>query len=65
MRFRFLTGVIAAALAAALIAIASLTFAAPNRPLFAQRSPNAIPVDTELVLAVDVSYSMDPEEQQI
>ena len=33
--------------------------------LFAQRSPNAIAVDTELVLAVDVSYSMDPEEQQI
>ena len=27
--------------------------------------PRAIPVDTELVLAVDVSYSMDPEEQQI
>jgi hypothetical protein len=24
-----------------------------------------VPVDTELVLAVDVSYSMDPEEQQI
>ena len=38
----------------------------PGRdPLFADRSPNAIPVDTELVLAVDVSYSMDPEEQAL
>src|SRR5262249_54007736 len=26
---------------------------------------NAVPVDTELVLAVDVSYSMDPEEQEL
>jgi hypothetical protein len=34
-------------------------------PLFADKRPSAIPVDTELVLAVDVSYSMDPEEQQL
>lgn len=34
-------------------------------PQWADKSPNAIPVDTELVLAVDVSYSMDPEEQQL
>lgn len=27
--------------------------------------PSAIPVDIELVLAVDVSYSMDPEEQAL
>ncbi|MEJ2624986.1 MAG: DUF1194 domain-containing protein [Pseudolabrys sp.] len=27
--------------------------------------PNAIPVDVELVLAVDVSYSMDPDEQAL
>ena len=33
--------------------------------LLADRSANAIPVDTELVLAVDVSYSMDPEEQAL
>ena len=33
--------------------------------LFADRSASAIPVDTELVLAVDVSYSMDPEEQAL
>ena len=25
----------------------------------------AIPVDVELVLAVDISYSMDPEEQRL
>jgi len=31
----------------------------------ADRSPNAVPVDVELVLAVDVSYSMDPEEQAL
>ena len=40
--------------------------AAPRvESLFADRSPSAIPVDTELVLAVDVSYSMDPEEQAL
>jgi hypothetical protein len=61
MRFRFLAIAIAAVFAAALLA--SLGFAAPSRLLLAQTS--AIPVDTELVLAVDVSYSMDPEEQQI
>jgi hypothetical protein len=33
--------------------------------LLAQRSATAIPVDTELVLAVDVSNSMDPEEQEL
>jgi hypothetical protein len=31
----------------------------------ADRSPNAVPVDVELVLAVDISYSMDPEEQAL
>jgi hypothetical protein len=41
-------------------------FAAPNsRHLFADNSPNAVLVDTELVLAVDVSYSMDPDEQAL
>ena len=45
-------------------AAAGLGLAAPNAPqLLAQRS--AIPVDVELVLAVDVSYSMDPEEQEL
>jgi hypothetical protein len=31
----------------------------------ADRSPNAMPVDVELVIAVDISYSMDPEEQAL
>src|SRR5215813_11840510 len=64
MRFRF-----------PLIAIAALTvggvtawtgWAAPRSgPTLADKRSNAVPVDTELVLAVDVSYSMDPEEQQL
>src|SRR6185436_1765060 len=43
---------------------AGIGFAAPYAPqLFAQRSGTT--VDVELVLAVDVSYSMDPEEQEL
>src|SRR5512134_3126676 len=61
MRFRFLGVAATAAFAAALLA--SFSFAAPSSLLLAQSS--AIAVDTELVLAVDVSYSMDPEEQRI
>lgn len=60
-RFR-LYGAIAGGVAAAAFAIAAL--AAPH-PRFADRSPNAVPVDVELVLAVDISYSMDPEEQAL
>ena len=42
------------------------TLAAPNAVTrFADKSPNAVPVDVELVLAVDISYSMDPEEQAL
>jgi Protein of unknown function (DUF1194) len=39
--------------------------AAPNLPRLADKSPNAVAVDVELVIAVDVSYSMDPEEQAL
>jgi len=39
--------------------------AAPTLPRLADRSPQAIPVDVELIIAVDVSYSMDPEEQAL
>jgi hypothetical protein len=40
--------------------------AAPSLPLFfADKRPNAVPVDVELVLAVDVSFSMDPSEQEL
>jgi hypothetical protein len=54
----------------ALIAAAAFAgwgIAAPTgSPLLAQRgTAGAIPVDVELVLAVDVSYSMDPDEQTL
>src|SRR5438128_397516 len=50
--------------AAAMLGIAA--FAAPGpAPQFSDKSASAIAVDTELVLAVDVSYSMDPEEQAL
>ncbi|MGI8526534.1 MAG: DUF1194 domain-containing protein [Pseudolabrys sp.] len=32
---------------------------------FADKRPNAVSVDVELVIAVDVSYSMDPDEQAL
>ena len=54
--------------AAAALAVTGLTggLAAPSSaPSFADKSPNAISVDVELVIAVDVSYSMDPEEQAL
>src|SRR6266516_6369720 len=50
--------------AAALLAVAG--FAAPvSAPRYADNSATAVPVDVELVLAVDVSYSMDPDEQAL
>jgi hypothetical protein len=51
-------------LAAVLAAAASLAAPNPGR-LFADTRPGAVPVDVELVLAVDISYSMDPEEQAL
>ena len=48
------------------VAVAGWGLAAPNPgAVFADKSPSAIPVDVELVIAVDVSYSMDPEEQAL
>ena len=38
---------------------------APPAALFADNRPSAIAVDAELVIAVDVSNSMDPEEQAL
>jgi hypothetical protein len=38
---------------------------APHAALFADNRPSAIAVDAELVIAVDVSNSMDPEEQAL
>jgi hypothetical protein len=55
---------IMAAGAGALLALGAM--AAPRSVLpLADNSPTAVPVDVELVLAVDVSYSMDPEEQAL
>ncbi len=61
-RFR-LYGAIAGGIAAAAFSDCRLL----QRPIrrFADKSANATPVDVELVLAVDVSYSMDPEEQAL
>ncbi len=58
----------AAAGTAAAVAVAALSFAvwaAPGNPHFADKRPGAVAVDVELVLAVDVSYSMDPDEQEL
>jgi len=49
----------------AIAAFAAAVLAAPGSPRLADNSPNAVPVDVELVLAVDVSYSMDPDEQAL
>ena len=45
-------------------AAAAVAFAAPI-PRLADKSPTTIRVDVELVIAVDVSYSMDPDEQAL
>jgi len=58
-----LPGVIAGATAAAAFVFVAL--AAPSLPRLADKNPSAIAVDVELVIAVDVSYSMDPEEQAL
>jgi hypothetical protein len=39
--------------------------APPPAALLAQQSSGAIEVDVELVLAVDISFSMDPDEQEL
>ena len=62
MRRRGLYSAIASVLTAAGLALAAS--AAPT-PRLVDQSPSAIAVDVELVIAVDVSYSMDPEEQAL
>jgi hypothetical protein len=59
-RFR-LYGAVAGVLC---LGFALAALAAPHAR-FADLKPNAIPVDVELVLAVDISYSMDPDEQAL
>jgi hypothetical protein len=51
--------------AGALVALAGLSAAAPNLGIFADGRRDAVAVDTALVIAVDVSRSMDPEEQAL
>ncbi|MGA8971516.1 MAG: DUF1194 domain-containing protein, partial [Pseudolabrys sp.] len=53
------------AVAAAGLGFALAASAAPTLPQLADTRPSATPVDVELVIAVDVSYSMDPEEQAL
>jgi hypothetical protein len=62
MRRRGLYSAIASVLTAAGLALAAS--AAPT-PRLVDQSLSAIPVDVELVIAVDVSYSMDPDEQAL
>jgi len=50
---------------AAAAAFAFAVSAAPNLPRLADKNPSAMAVDVELAIAVDVSYSMDPEEQAL
>ena len=62
MRRYRLYGAVAGGFAAAVFAI--VAFAAPHSR-FADRRAGAVPVDVELILAVDISYSMDPDEQAL
>jgi hypothetical protein len=63
MRVHTLISILVAGGAAA---VAGWGLAAPKPgAVFADKSPSAIPVDVELVIAVDVSNSMDPEEQAL
>jgi hypothetical protein len=55
--------------ALALAALAGLAFAATPAPRYADlpgaKQAGSVDVDVELVLAVDISYSMDPDEQAL
>jgi len=64
MRARMMAIPIVAAAAAAALLFAGWS-GGHAAPRFADTRPTAVPVDTELVIAVDVSNSMDPEEQQL
>ncbi len=67
MERRMLAALISTITAGTVALLAAAAIAAPRSALllFADKSPSALPVDVELVLAVDVSYSMDPEEQAL
>jgi hypothetical protein len=50
---------------AALLVVCLSTAAIASVPRLADKSGDAVAVDVELVIAVDVSYSMDPDEQKL
>ena len=56
---------LAVAAAVAAVGLALVASAAPTLPKFADTRASAIPVDVELVIAVDISYSMDIDEQAL
>jgi len=59
MERRMLAALIWTITAGTVALLAAAAIAAPRSALlFADKSPSALPVDVELVLAVDVSYSM-------
>jgi Protein of unknown function (DUF1194) len=60
-----LTGGTLAAAVLTVLGFSVVGWAASPLPRLADTRPNAMPVDVELVLAVDVSYSMDPDEQAL
>ena len=51
--------------AVAVLGLALAASASPTPPRLADARKSAVPVDVELVIAVDVSYSMDPDEQAL
>lgn len=53
------------AVAVAILGFSLVAFAAPTMRQRADIRASAVPVDVELIIAVDVSYSMDPEEQAL
>jgi hypothetical protein len=65
MRMRLRSSILTVCAVLAAAAIATFGVAAPGGPQFAQQPSADTPVDVQLVLAVDVSYSMDPDEQQL
>ena len=65
MAIRGLASALAAGATAALVGACSMSAGAAPLPRSADSNPSAIAVDVEVVLAVDVSYSMDPDEQAL
>ena len=66
MRLALISTAVIAAAGAVVLGVWSHGLAAPNvAPRLAQLERPAADVDVELVIAVDVSYSMDPDEQAL